>query len=105
MRTTYIKIGVLLFGMLVISLAVKAQRLPDRLDSLMLALHGRGQFNGSILVSVNGKLLYEKAYGKADLSKDEDFTTSTPCYLASLSKQFTAMGIMMLEEKKLLDFK
>ena len=104
MRASYIKTGILLIGTLAMSFAVKAQRLADRLDSLMQALHGRGQFNGSILVSVSGKMVYEKAYGKADLEKNEDFTTSTPCYLASLSKQFTAMGIMMLEEKKLLDF-
>ncbi len=100
----YIKTGILLIGMLVMSPTVKAQQIADRLDSLIFALHGRGQFNGGILVSVGGRKVYEKADGKADLEKNEDFTTSTPCYLASLSKQFTAMGIMMLEEKKLLDF-
>jgi len=63
-----------------------------------------GQFNGSILVAANGKMIYEKAYGKADVSGNEDFTTSTPCYLASVSKQFTAMGIMVLAEKGLLDY-
>jgi CubicO group peptidase (beta-lactamase class C family) len=90
--------------MLAICFCANAQHIEDRLDSLMLALRGRGQFNGSVLVSVNGKMVYEKAYGKADLNKNEEFTTSTPCYLASLSKQFTAMGIMMLGEKKLLNF-
>ncbi len=104
MKTRHIKKATLLIVMLVICLYAKAQHLAGRLDSLMLALHNRGQINGSILVSVNDKMVYEKAYGKADLSKNEDFTTSTPCYLASLSKQFTAMGIMMLEEKKLLNF-
>src|SRR5579863_8459809 len=100
----HIKRGILLISMLAICLCAKAQHATNRLDSLMLALHGRGQFNGSILVSVNGKMSYKKAYGKADLVKNESFTISTPCYLASLSKQFTAMGIMMLEEKRLLYF-
>jgi len=94
----------MLLSILAISPGVKAQRVADRLDSLMRTLHSREQFNGGILVSVNSKMIYEKAYGKADLNKNEDFTISTPCYLASLSKQFTAMGIMMLEEKKLLNF-
>ncbi len=104
MKASYIKAVTLLIGTLVMSFAVKAQSVTDSLDSLMHALHGRGQFNGSILVSMGGKMVYEKAYGKADLSSDEDFTTATPCYLASVSKQFTAMGIMMLQQKGLLDY-
>jgi CubicO group peptidase (beta-lactamase class C family) len=36
------------------------------------------------------------------LEKIVVFTISTPCYLASVSKQFTAVGILMLVQKKLL---
>ncbi len=74
-----------------------AQRLlqNDRLDSLMLALHGRGQFNGSILVSVSGnEMVYEKAYAyKPDLeaaTKRLYYRNASATLASALAKQFTS---------------
>ncbi|PZX58240.1 CubicO group peptidase (beta-lactamase class C family) [Algoriphagus ratkowskyi] len=61
-------------------------------------------FSGVILVAENGKILFEDAMGMRTyenrilLHEDDTFE------LASLSKQFTAMMIMMCEEKGLLAF-
>lgn len=76
--------------------------ISNKIDTLMRELYDRGQFNGSILVSVNKKIVYEKAYGKSDFGNNIAFGISTPCYLASVSKQFTAMGILILVQKKLI---
>ena len=50
----------------------------------------------AVAVSKDGKIIYEKAFGYADLSNQLKATTSTPYQLASVSKPFTATGIMLL---------
>jgi CubicO group peptidase (beta-lactamase class C family) len=76
--------------------------ISNKINTLIQLLYSREQFNGSILVSRNEKVVYEKAYGKADIKNDIEFSLSTPCYLASVSKQFTAIGILILVQKKLI---
>lgn len=68
-------------------------------DSLLLK---RG-FNGSILVAKNGTIVYEKYAGYIDPAHKQDtFTANDAFHLASVSKTFTAMGILKLwQEKKL----
>jgi len=101
------KICILLF------LAAVAAKLPAQpgypaknrtIDSFMTALYGREQFTGSILVAQDGKLIYEKAFGLADREKHIPFTTGTSEYIGSVSKQFTAMGIMILKDRGFLDY-
>ena len=81
-----------------------AQTKENVIDSLMKSLSQRGQFNGSILVVEHGNLLYKNGFGKANMKNKIDFTPSTSCYIASLTKQFTAMGIMILAEQHKLDY-
>src|SRR5580765_5019129 len=71
----------------------------SRIDTLMHTLAVRGQFNGAVLVSDHGNVIYRAGFGSADIKGKIPFTTSTPCYLASLSKQFTAMAIMILHDR------
>ena len=62
------------------------------------------RFNGTALVAVNGEIIFEEARGFAN------FTTKKPIYLessfqlASVSKPFTALSIMILKERSLLDY-
>src|SRR5258706_4380989 len=76
--------------------------ISSKIDTLIQILYTREQFNGSVLVSMNEKVVYKKAYGKSDIKKNIPFSISTPCYLASVSKQFTAIGILMLAQNNLL---
>ena len=57
---------------------------------------------GAIMVIRDGKVIYEKSFGMANLTHDVPFEISTPTNIGSTSKQFTAFGIAMLEEKGLL---
>jgi len=75
-----------------------------KIDSLMTLLYGRGQFTGSVLVARKGKILYQKAFGLADRAKNTPFTPETGEYIGSISKQFTAMGIMILKDRGKLDY-
>jgi len=67
-----------------------------RIDSLM---QSRRSFNGALLVAVKGVPIFSKTYGYADFRKRKEITASTAFQLASVSKQFTAMAIMMLKEQ------
>jgi len=49
-----------------------------------------------IAISRNGKVVYEKAFGYADVGKKVEATIHTPYQLASSTKPFTATAIMML---------
>ena len=57
------------------------------------------QFMGSVLVAQNGKVIFDKAYGFADLEWDVPNTPSTKFRLGSVTKQFTAASILLLEER------
>jgi CubicO group peptidase (beta-lactamase class C family) len=92
-------------------LLLKAQtstyNLPDkskRIDSFMTAIYNGGQFMGAVLVAEQGKIIYRKGFGFANTKAKEKFTPTTPCYIGSLSKQFTAMGIVILKEKGKINY-
>jgi CubicO group peptidase (beta-lactamase class C family) len=62
------------------------------------------QFNGAILVAEKGKPIYQQALGYADYNTKRMLNDSSVFELASVSKQFTAMGIMILKDRKLLSY-
>ncbi|APC40866.1 serine hydrolase domain-containing protein [Clostridium estertheticum] len=61
------------------------------------------KFSGSILVAKDNKVLSDKGYGMADYNKKIVNKPKTAFEIASLTKQFTATAILMLQEKKLLN--
>lgn len=75
-----------------------------QIDRFMTAINKGGQFMGAVLVAEKGKIIYENGFGFANTTTKEKFTPATPCYIGSLSKQFTAMGIVILKEKGKLNF-
>lgn len=80
------------------------ERLTVRLDSLMQAKYKQGSFNGCVSVIENGQPIFEKCYGYADFKTRAPLNRQTVFELASVSKQFTAMGIMMLAEQGKLQY-
>ena len=62
------------------------------------------QFNGNILVAEKGKPIYQQSLGYADYDTKRMLNDSSVFELASVSKQFTAMGIMILKDRKLLSY-
>lgn len=61
-------------------------------------------FNGTILVTQNGKKVYSNALGYADKNNNRKLNKTTSVYLASVSKQFTTMAVMILKEKGKLSY-
>ncbi|OQX99945.1 MAG: hypothetical protein B6I24_01165 [Bacteroidetes bacterium 4572_128] len=64
----------------------------------------RCRFNGNVLVAHKGKIIYENYYGYSDLKKKDTLNLNSVFQLASVSKQFTAMAIMILKERELLNY-
>lgn len=55
-----------------------------------------GNFAGDVLVKMNGKIVFEKAYGFADRERRIRNTPRTRFHIASVSMQFTAAAILRL---------
>ncbi|WP_163518209.1 serine hydrolase domain-containing protein [Gelidibacter japonicus] len=72
------------------------------LDSFFKALHDKGMFNGAVGVKKEGKLILKKGYGTANFSMETPFLAETAMEVASVSKQFTAFAILLLEQEKKL---
>lgn len=75
-----------------------------KLDSLFMDMFAKGIFNGNILVSEKGHVIYKGSFGYKNLFTKELLEIDTPFQLASVSKQFTAVAIMQLQEKGLLKY-
>lgn len=58
----------------------------------------------AVMVIQNGKIIHQAGYGMADLERGKKLGPKTAMRLGSVGKQFTAMGIMILAHKGLLDF-
>jgi CubicO group peptidase (beta-lactamase class C family) len=54
-------------------------------------------FNGSLLIARGDEVVLSRGYGTADRERGTPFTAETPFYIGSLTKQFTAAGILKLE--------
>ena len=78
---------------------VTAQTVQQRLDSLFQSLNTDGELSGAFLIVDSGQVVFEKYLGFQDASKTKRITSNSRFELASVSKQFTAIAIMQLEEQ------
>ncbi len=76
---------------------------PEKLDAVFRAYHKSGQFNGTALVAVKGKVLFRRGYGLANESWGVKNEIDTRFLIASVSKVFTATAILQLVESKQVD--
>ena len=77
--------------------------LRARIDRIAAGvLQQRGVPSASVAVVKGGKLVYTHAYGKAHLDPDVAATPEMRYSIGSVSKQFTAAAILLLQEQKKL---
>ena len=69
-----------------------------RLDGIFEAWSKPGTPGAAVAVIQHGKLVFEKGYGLANLEYDIPVTPQTVYHVASVSKQFTAMALVLLEQ-------
>lgn len=61
------------------------------------------KFSGSILIAKGDEILINRGFGLANYQFDIPITAETKFNIASITKQFTAMAIMQLQEKQVLN--
>ncbi|MEA3461152.1 MAG: serine hydrolase domain-containing protein, partial [Bacteroidota bacterium] len=70
-----------------------------RANQLFCAYSEEGVPGGVVGVIYRGEVVFSKAYGLANLTHDLPYKVSTPTNIGSVSKQFTAFAILLLEKE------
>jgi len=69
------------------------------IDDIMSAYQSSDKPGASVLVFKDDKIVFKKGYGVSNVSTQEKITQNTNFRLASVTKQFTAMSILLLVQK------
>lgn len=73
---------------------------PEKqIEQIMARFSSNSAPGASIAVVMDGKVVFRKGYGNAELEYDNPITPFTVFHIASVSKQFTAFAILMLESE------
>ena len=76
-----------------------AQNLESHIDSLLQEKYPTNAPGASFLISRNGEIIYEKAFGLANLELNVPMGIDNIFEIGSMTKQFTAISILMLMEE------
>jgi len=85
--------------LLAVQTSVLAQDKAAKIDEVMTAANKYRLFNGSVLVAENGKVIYKKGLGLAQMEWNIPNTTDTKFRLGSITKQFTSALILQLVDQ------
>ena len=77
--------------------------IASKVEAYMQALVDLDRFSGSILVARNGHAMISKGYGFANREHGVQNTPKTKFRLGSVTKQFTAMAILILQNRGKLE--
>jgi CubicO group peptidase (beta-lactamase class C family) len=103
-KSAGVTLAVLVFGGVVAFAQNKPTTPSDadvvgRVHEYMNALVKLNRFRGTILIARDGRVLTSTSYGLANLEDEVPNTRQTKFHLASITKTFTAMAVMMLHER------
>lgn len=96
----------IIFGILTVLISTTlcfGQTKTEQLDELLNQYLDYGKFNGSVLVADQGKVMYKKGFGMANMEWDIPNKPNTKHRLGSVTKQFTAMLILQLVAEGKID--
>jgi CubicO group peptidase (beta-lactamase class C family) len=77
----------------------KDEELAAKVDTFLGKLNEVGKLGGAFLLAHNGQVILSKGYGMADRENKIPNTPTTRFRIASITKGFTAMAILMLQEE------
>ena len=93
-----IRLTTLALSAVLCAVAASAQD-TARMDQVIESHVSAGTFMGTVLVARDGAVIVDRAYGMANVEWDVPNTTATKFRLGSVTKQFTAAAILLLEER------
>jgi CubicO group peptidase (beta-lactamase class C family) len=99
MRRPSVTAIALLIAVVMSAVAGRAQDKAAAIDALLNAYHDAVMFNGTALVSQNGKVIFSKGFGLADFEWKIPNTPDTKFRIGSITKQFTSAAVMQLVEE------
>lgn len=91
-------LGILLCPFLVSCSETKTGNVKEIIESY----YNKGNFNGAVLVAKENCIVYDTLLGYSDFDRKINLRKPASFYIASLSKPFTAIGIMLLQQEGLL---
>jgi CubicO group peptidase (beta-lactamase class C family) len=89
----------IIFPAVILAGACMAQDDIARMDQVVQSYVSTNRFMGSAAVVRDGRILLDKGYGSANLEWDITNSPATKFRLGSVTKQFTAACILLLEER------
>jgi len=98
LRSTIVLLLVFFFSRSFAQLSHRAQEV----DSLLEHIYKNDAPGISISITQNGKSIFKKSYGVADLKSKKNLDSKTNFNIGSLTKQFTALAILQLSKNKKL---
>jgi CubicO group peptidase (beta-lactamase class C family) len=101
-RALILALSLLLLSGPVGAAAVDTRAIEAEVDSLLAPLIDRDLVSGSVLIARDGDILLAKGYGLANRECGGPNTPETVHTLASITKSFTAIATLQLEERNLL---
>jgi CubicO group peptidase (beta-lactamase class C family) len=93
------RLMLVLVGVFAFQALVFAQDKARRIDELVSLYNKYDQFNGAALVAENGKVIYKKGFGLANMEWNIPNEPDTKFRLGSITKQFTATLVLQLVEQ------
>ncbi|WP_459211829.1 serine hydrolase domain-containing protein [Aquimarina rhabdastrellae] len=91
------------FLCLSLTITGQAQQLEHKIDSLLHSNFSTTAPGVAILVAKKGEIIYNKAIGMSDLELDISLAPKHVFKIGSITKQFTAVSILMLQEQQKLN--
>lgn len=95
----FIKTIALLSFCLLISFSNQAQNLESQIDDILNATYKTNEPGATALVYKDGEVIYRKGFGNANLELGVAMKPEHVFEIGSITKQFTAIAILMLEEQ------
>ncbi len=82
---------------------ILAQSRETALETFFSEIEKNEDISGSVLIAENGKIIYQKSFGYADIQNKIPNTPNTMFQVASVTKLFTAIAVIQLFEQHKID--
>ncbi|MGL1893969.1 MAG: beta-lactamase family protein [Spirochaetaceae bacterium] len=95
--------SIFIASLIIILTGCDSKTIEKEVDSYIETFSEYKAFHGSILIASGDNILVRKGYGMANVEHEVKNNSNTKFRIGSMTKQFTAMAILILQEKGLLN--
>lgn len=89
----------IIFVLICFAITISAQTVESKIDQYLTIRSEMGNFSGAVLVAKEGKIIFRKGFGFADVEKRIPYTPETQHAIASVSKMFTSFAALKLRDE------